>query len=254
MDAADIDLRQLTPGDAALYRSIRLEGLKESPEAFGSTFEAEFTKPLAWFFDRLSSSVVFGAIRDAKILGVAGFIVRHEEKETHKGVLWGMYVRPEARGAGVARRLVEAVIAYARARVELIQLSVVVGNEQARRLYARLGFVEYGIEKNSLKFCGRYYDEILMAKEFGSASDHDAFPRAASCRCSPLESRGDSSSSMRVRCSAIGSDRLTKPRHYWGPPRIEAGWPGNLMRCEVSVSLLPSTRKTHKSPSMKFPT
>ena len=178
LDAADIDLRQLTPGDAALYRSIRLEGLKESPEAFGSTFEAEFTKPLAWFFDRLSGTVVFGAIRDAQILGVAGFIVRHEEKETHKGVLWGMYVRPEARGAGVARRLVKAVIAYARARVELIQLSVVVGNEQARRLYARLGFVEYGIEKNSLKFCGRYYDEILMAKEFGSASDHDAFPAA----------------------------------------------------------------------------
>jgi RimJ/RimL family protein N-acetyltransferase len=170
LDAADIFIRQLTPGDAALYRSIRLEGLKESPEAFGSTFEAEFTKPLAWFFDRLSNSVVFGAIRDAKILGVTGFAVRQEEKEAHKGLLWGMYVRPDARGAGIARRLVEAVIAYARPRVELIQLSVVVGNEQARRLYARLGFVEYGIEKNSLKFRGRYFDEILMAKDLGSDS------------------------------------------------------------------------------------
>jgi RimJ/RimL family protein N-acetyltransferase len=176
LDAADIYIGQLTPGDAALYRSIRLEGLKESPEAFGSTFEAEFTKPLAWFFDRLSSSVVFGAIRDAKLLGVAGFAVRQEDKETHKGLLWGMYVRPDARGAGVARRLVEAVIAHARPHVELIQLSVVVGNEQARRLYARLGFAEYGIEKNSLKFCGKYYDEILMAKELGSASDHDPIP------------------------------------------------------------------------------
>jgi RimJ/RimL family protein N-acetyltransferase len=170
LDAADIYIRQLTPGDAALYRSIRLEGLKESPEAFGSTFEAEFTKPLAWFFDRLSSSVVFGAIRDAKVLGVAGFAVRQEEKEAHKGLLWGMYVRPSARGAGVASRLVGAVVAYARPRVELVQLSVVVGNEQARRLYARLGFVEYGIEKNSLKFRGRYFDEILMAKELDSDS------------------------------------------------------------------------------------
>jgi RimJ/RimL family protein N-acetyltransferase len=178
LDAADICIRQLTPGDAALYRSIRLEGLKESPEAFGSTFEAEFTKPLAWFFDRLSSSVVFGAIGDARILGVAGFAVRDGEKEAHKGLLWGMYVRPNARGAGVARRLVEAVIAYARPRVELIQLSVVVGNEQARRLYARLGFVEYGIEKNSLKYGGRYYDEILMAKERGSETDHDTISTA----------------------------------------------------------------------------
>jgi RimJ/RimL family protein N-acetyltransferase len=176
LDAADIFIRQLTPGDAALYRSIRLEGLKESPEAFGSTFEAEFTKPLAWFFDRLSSSVVFGAIRDAKILGVTGFAVRPEEKEAHKGLLWGMYVRPDARGAGIARRLVEAVIAHARPHAELIQLSVVVGNEQARRLYARLGFVEYGIEKNSLKFRGRYFDEILMAKDLPSASDYGAVP------------------------------------------------------------------------------
>ena len=178
MDAAEICIRQVTPADAALYRSIRLAGLKQSPEAFGSTFEAEFTKPLAWFFHRLSGSEVFGAFRDGEILGVAGFAVRQEEKEAHKGLLWGMYVRPDARGAGVARRLVEAVIAHARPRVELIQLSVVVGNEQARRLYARLGFVEYGIEKNSLKHCGRYYDEILMAKELGSDSDRDAVPAA----------------------------------------------------------------------------
>ncbi|MBV8577371.1 MAG: GNAT family N-acetyltransferase [Acetobacteraceae bacterium] len=179
MNTAQIQIRQLTPGDAALYRSIRLEGLKESPEAFGSTFEAEFTKPLAWFFERLSSPVVFGAIYDAKILGVAGFAVRQEEKEAHKGLLWGMYVRPGARGAGIARRLVEAVIAYGRPRVELIQLSVVVGNEQARRLYARLGFVEYGIEKNSLKFRGRYFDEILMAKDLGSDSAPEKCARAA---------------------------------------------------------------------------
>ena len=173
MDAPDIYTRQLTPGDAALYRSIRLAGLKESPEVFGSTFEAEFTKPLAWFFNRLSNSDVFGAFLDAEILGIAGFAVRQGEKEAHKGLLWGMYVRPEARGAGVARRLVEAIIAHAQHRVELIQLSVVVGNESARRLYARLGFVEYGIEKNSLKYDGRYYDEILMAKELGFASNDE---------------------------------------------------------------------------------
>ena len=27
------------------------------------------------------------------------------------------------------------------------------------------GFLEYGIEKNGLKQDGRYYDEVLMAKE-----------------------------------------------------------------------------------------
>ena len=174
MDSAEIYIRRLTPADAALYRSIRLEGLSSNPEAFGSTFDAEFGKPLAWFFDRLSNTQIFGAFRESDILGVAGFAVRETEKERHKGLLWGMYVRPSARGAGVACRLVETVIEFARPRVELIQLSVVMGNEPARRLYARLGFVEYGIERNSLKHGGKYYDEILMAKDLTQGSPQSA--------------------------------------------------------------------------------
>jgi RimJ/RimL family protein N-acetyltransferase len=171
VNAADLQIRLLTPADAASYRAIRLAGLKETPEAFGSTFEAEAAKPLAWFFNRLTAAQIFGALRGREILGVAGFAVRDGEKEAHKGLLWGMYVRPEARGSGIARRLAEAVIDFARPRVELIQLSVVMGNEPARRLYARLGFVQYGIEQNSLKAGGRYYDEILMAKQLTIASD-----------------------------------------------------------------------------------
>jgi RimJ/RimL family protein N-acetyltransferase len=54
--------------------------------------------------------------------------------------------------------------------VELLQLAVVSDNEPARRLYARLGFVEYGIEKKSLKQGGRYTDEVLMVKDFSLES------------------------------------------------------------------------------------
>jgi ribosomal protein S18 acetylase RimI-like enzyme len=75
-----------------------------------------------------------------------------------------MYVRPGSRNAGV-RRLVEPVIDFARQRVELIQLAVVSDNEQARRLYAGLGFGVYGIEKNALKQGVHHSDEVLMAKD-----------------------------------------------------------------------------------------
>jgi ribosomal protein S18 acetylase RimI-like enzyme len=164
MNAAQIQVRRLMTADAILYRDIRLEALKQNPEAFGSTFEAESVQPLTWFADRLGSSAVFGAFCDSDLLGVAGFLARKGQKETHKGALWGMYVRSDARKAGVGRRLVETVIDHARLCVELIQLSAVSDNEQARRLYASLGFVAYGIEKNALKQGGRYYDEVLMAK------------------------------------------------------------------------------------------
>ena len=44
-----------------------------------------------------------------------------------------------------------------------MQLTVTFGNDAARRLYTQIGFVEYGLERRSLKQGGRYYDEILMA-------------------------------------------------------------------------------------------
>ena len=178
MNAAFLEIRRLTSADAVAYREIRLAGLRDSPEAFGSTFVRESTKPLAWFCDRLSSSAVFGAFQSTTLLGVAGLAIREGEKERHKGLLWGMYVRPDARKAGVGKRLVEAVIDHARTHVEVIQLSVISENEPARRLYAGLGFVEYGLEKDSLKQNGRYYNEILMALDLRLDLDQYTLPAA----------------------------------------------------------------------------
>jgi RimJ/RimL family protein N-acetyltransferase len=167
MSAADIDIRPLTPAeaDAALYRNIRLEALKANPEAFGSSHETEAAQPLSWFSARLADSTVLGAFRDAEPVGIAALAIQQGHKKAHKGMIWGMYVRSDARGAGTGRRLMQAIIEIARHRVELVQLTVVRDNERARRLYASLGFQEYGMEWHSLKLDGRYYDEILMAMD-----------------------------------------------------------------------------------------
>jgi ribosomal protein S18 acetylase RimI-like enzyme len=161
----DVQIRRLEPGDAALFREIRLEALRKNPEAFGNTLEAESARALSLFSERLRDSEMLGAFEGSEIVGIAGLLVGTGPKETHKGTLVSMYVRQEARSRGVGHRLVEAVIDRARQRVELIQLAVVSDNESARRLYDRLGFVQYGVEKKSLKQDGHYYDEILMAKE-----------------------------------------------------------------------------------------
>jgi len=168
MSAAHIEIRRLTQADAAdaiRYRDIRLEALTANPEAFASSFEFENAQPLSWFSERLDSSTVLGVFRDQELIAIATFAIQRGQKMAHKGVIWGMYVRPNARRAGIGRRLVEAILDLARQRVELIQLTVVRDNEQARHLYASLGFQEYGIERNALKQDGRYYDEVLLAKE-----------------------------------------------------------------------------------------
>ena len=169
-----VQIRRLIPADATRYREIRLAALKCSLEAFGSTYETESVQPLSNFAERLGTSAVFGAFRGAELLGIAGFAVRNGVKEAHKGLLWGMYVRPDARNAGIGRQLTQAVIDYARQHVELIQLSVVSENKRAYGLYASLGFVEYGVEKNSLKQRGYYYDEVLMALDLMRDEDSEA--------------------------------------------------------------------------------
>lgn len=161
-------IRRLMPADAPLYREIRMEALQQAPAAFGSTYEQECSQSLAEFEALLAKADVFGAFRGTDLLGMAGYRTQAGAKRAHKGLLWGMYVRASARGTGVARPLVEAALAHARERVELVQLSVVSDNEVAQRLYRSCGFVAYGHEVHALKQDGRYYDEVLMAAALDS--------------------------------------------------------------------------------------
>jgi RimJ/RimL family protein N-acetyltransferase len=158
------EIRLLTPGEAALYRDIRLEGLKRDPSAFSSTFERENAMPLEWFEERIVKGHIFGAFAGGELVGVAGYWRQEGAKVRHKAGFWGMYVRPGVRGSGLAERLIEAVADHAFGRVELLQLSVASDNKAAIRLYQKTGFSEYGREMKALKDGERYFDEILMVR------------------------------------------------------------------------------------------
>ena len=64
---------------------------------------------------------------------------------------------PQARTLGIARSLVEALLAHAAGKVELVHLTVERGNIHARRLYAGLGFAEYGLEQERARRSTRRY-------------------------------------------------------------------------------------------------
>jgi ribosomal protein S18 acetylase RimI-like enzyme len=165
---SDFSLRRLNPGDASLYRAIRLEGLKLYPKAFASDYEAEFAQPLDWFQTRLASHATFGAFHDddASLAGTAGLIVPAGSKLRHRGTLVGMYVRDAARGTGVSRALLAHVLAYARTVVEDVTLTVAADNRAALRLYESAGFRVYAREPRELKIGGEYFDSLLMHLRF----------------------------------------------------------------------------------------
>jgi ribosomal protein S18 acetylase RimI-like enzyme len=164
LNSSFFTIRLLGSSDAEAFRSIRLEGLQNEPDAFGSTFEKESTEPLEVWVDRLTRNAIFGGFFGDRLVGVAVFYVLAGTKLSHKGVLCGMYVTPEARGSGLAAALVETLLEHAGKEVEQVQLTVVVTNPRARRFYQRMGFVDYGLEEKALKYKGVYYDEALMVK------------------------------------------------------------------------------------------
>jgi ribosomal protein S18 acetylase RimI-like enzyme len=163
MSPSEIHIRQLLPTDAESFRELRLEGLRLNPEAFGSTYDFEKDQPLDRYTGWLTNSTVFGAYQNSHLIGTANFTQLSGQKDSHKGLLRAMYVRPAARRSGAGRQLVQAIIDHARPKVEQLQLSVVSTNQPALCLYQSLGFRQYGLEKNALKHNGLYSDEILMS-------------------------------------------------------------------------------------------
>jgi RimJ/RimL family protein N-acetyltransferase len=95
---------------------------------------------------------------------MAGLFVPEGAKTRHNGLLWGVYVRPEARGTGLAAALVERVLDHAHGVVEEVRLAAVSSNLTALRLYARLGFTAYATEPRALKVGDAYHDEVLMLR------------------------------------------------------------------------------------------
>lgn len=160
----ELEVRQLTEDDAEIYREIRLQALEHHPEAFQATYESVADLPLDAYRQRLRRYALFGGFIGGQLCGFVGFFPLKNPKISHKGLLWGMYVKEDARGSGLAEKMVEAVVEHARGEVEQVLISVIADNDRARRFYEKMGFEPYGLERRALKIGERYYDEEFRVK------------------------------------------------------------------------------------------
>ena len=160
------EIRALTVADTEAFRQVRLDALHLHPVAFGAAYEDEAALDHAQFAERLSTPgfIRFGAFDEqGGLVGLVGLQLRPGVKQRHKAFLFSMYVDAAHRSTGLAQQLVQAVIAGAReAGAILLHLSVSSGNAPAQRLYRRMGFTVYGVERRSLKIGERFHDEDLM--------------------------------------------------------------------------------------------
>ncbi len=138
-------IERMQPKDWERVRSVRARALLDTPDAFGTTLEEHRAQSRELWQERLASSnaATFLATMGADDVG----LITGAEFRPRNGAcgLFGMWVAPEARGGGLALRLVDAVISWARsANYPRLILEVGDGNFAAIRLYERCGFVPTG--------------------------------------------------------------------------------------------------------------
>jgi GNAT superfamily N-acetyltransferase len=134
-------IRRAEIDDWRLCRDIRLRALREEPQAYESTFEDErYLSDQRWR-DRLAGAMTFLAVDHEIVVGMAVAVPQDDSDM----LIVAMYVAPDARGRGIAARLIDEIGRMAALRgASRLVLDVADGNRAAERSYRRYGFVPIG--------------------------------------------------------------------------------------------------------------
>jgi len=167
----NIEFRRVLPKETKKYRALRLECLKLHPQSFGSTYEDEVKKSKLFFEiqikERSENNIMFGAFAGEDLIGICGFAREERGSRRHWGSLVQVYVKSEYRGKNISYELSKFAIEniFRNKDIEYITLGVVMGNDTAQKLYEKLGFVQYGLQKNYIKYDEKYFDQLFMRLE-----------------------------------------------------------------------------------------
>jgi RimJ/RimL family protein N-acetyltransferase len=173
MSPLHINISALDEGRIPLYKALRGRALRDHPDAFMETPEAFEARSIERIAERMRQSAAQGGftlvaeIPGQGLVGTASLGVGATPKDAHRGLVWGVYVAPEARGMGIGQRLLREIIAGASRNPSLrnLHLTVVRSNDKALQLYESLGFTQYGLDIDALYVNGEFLSEVLMSMD-----------------------------------------------------------------------------------------
>lgn len=136
-----VELVRIGPEEWREFRTVRLAALRDAPDAFGSRHDDWVGASEQRWRARLTDVpfTVVGRSGEGPV-GVVSGVGSGQSVE-----LISMWVAPSRRGTGLARRLIDEVVAWASAGGRRTSLMVREDNVRAIRAYARAGFVDHGV-------------------------------------------------------------------------------------------------------------
>lgn len=106
-----------------------------------------------------------------ELIGVADVVLK-EKVEKHVGV-FGIIITPEWRRKGIGTFLLKLTLKEAEEQIKdmrIVTLGVFSNNQVAKKLYEKMGFVEYGNLKEGLQHRGAFVDHIYMFKKVSNGT------------------------------------------------------------------------------------
>ena len=144
-----ISVRPITAQEWPAYRDIRLKALQESPDAFGSTWEAEVLRTDENWSTRIAAAVsgnldrALFAIKGEQVCGLVW--CKLSASEAGVADIYQMWVDPAARGQGAGHALLTQALAWAKSSgARRVRLGVTAADSPAMRLYQSQGFCSVG--------------------------------------------------------------------------------------------------------------
>lgn len=146
---SDPSPRLATAADWRRWREARLRMLADSPEAFMTTLAQAETQGEAFWRGRVGGAFPTWLVTDdgGTVLSTGGvFVPEPDPGHRPTAHVVAMWTAAEARGHGLASRILQTAVAWCRERGldDDLRLHVTEGNALARRLYLRHGFVPTG--------------------------------------------------------------------------------------------------------------
>ena len=131
------------------FKELSLSALMKEPQAFGVSYDKELAYPDEKWRQRLSEvaegeSYVLWARMDGRPVGLIMGGRTSEDRSRHRAHIWGLYVDGSARRRGIAKDLMERVLAGFAGNPDIQRVQVEANSEQraAIKLYLSLGFEE----------------------------------------------------------------------------------------------------------------
>lgn len=158
----DFEIRKLPQSRWRDYRKIRLEGLKNDPQAFASSYEEEVEFAADVWVKRVHNAI-FALIDDVPV-GVITYIIPQRRKVKHTSDINGFYVSSEYRHRGIGTALLRKAISMIREvpGIRKVNLSVSATQIPAISMYYREGFVKVGEARDQFNVDGKFSNEVYM--------------------------------------------------------------------------------------------